>query len=552
MTIGTDKPRHFLELFAKGTEIQSNPSGFWKLMAAKDAPERQVKKQLEEELSISALHFDPDAVFWAMRNLPVREALKHFLICGVTGAGKTIAIQLFLQSIAPRFKPEANKPEQLIVFDGKCDILPLLGNIGLLPEHKNYWLLNPFDQRSAAWNVAEAVQSPAMANSFAALLVPEEKQSTAPYFADAARQLVYAVILAMNHVAGPDWTLRDLICAFASRRRVAAVTAREPWAMSLAAQHLNDDKHSASVLSTVGTKLGRFDQVAALWHTNPTGRQFSIQKFLEEPGVLVLGNDPVLRESFWPINATLLKALTHEILRRADTLKPRHWFVLDEFKAMGRVDCIYDLLDQGRSKGASVLLGLQSLEGLVEIYGEHVANNIMTECAHKMFLRAGGPYTAEWAERLFGKVRRIEETSTTSWGDSGSSDSIQSSLQERPLFLSSVFMDLPFPDSRQPFTAICDVPHLRRTLIVRRPFETVLAWCGKVMGKEAAETGNDEVPSAMYRTDIKNQTLQPWTSDEERRFCGPRSIPKAAKKPPRSKATGSKPKLPRGYGKEGS
>jgi hypothetical protein len=32
--------------------------------------------------------------------------------------------------------------------------------------------------------------------------------------------------------------------------------------------------------------------------------------------VLVLGNDPVLRDSIWPINALLLEALTQEILRR--------------------------------------------------------------------------------------------------------------------------------------------------------------------------------------------------------------------------------------------
>ncbi len=543
-----DKPRQFLQLLAKGQETPSTPSSFWKLMAARDAPERQLRKRVDEEQSISALHFDPDAVFWAMRNLPAKEALKHFVICGVTGAGKTIAIQLFLQSIAPRFKPDAKMPEQLIVFDGKCDILPLLGSMELRPEQNNFWLLNPFDQRSAVWNVADAVQSPAMARAFATLIVPEEKQSNARYFSDAARELLYAAIVVLNHVAGTDWTLRDLICAFESPARLAAVTAQHPRARSIAEQHLNDDKHAASVFSTLGTKLGPFEQVAALWHTNPTGRRFSIQKFLEEPGVLVLGNDPVLRDSFWPINATLLKALTHEILRRPNTLKPRHWFVLDEFKAMERVDCIHLLLDRGRSKGASVLLGLQSLEGLVEIYGEHVANNIMSQCAHKAFLRTGGPYTAEWAERCFGKVRRIEETSTTNWGSNGSSNSEHRSLQERSLFLPSVFMDLPFPDARQPYTAICDVPHLRRTLIVRRRFDTLLAWCGKIRDEDTAEAGIDEVPSAMYRTDIKDQILRPWTSDEERLFCGPLPVASTEEEPPAPEPKKTKPKLPRGYG----
>ena len=74
--------------------------------------------------------------------------------------------------------------------------------------------------------------------------------------------------------------------------------------------------------------------MAALWHTNTAGRRFSIERFLAKPGVLIHGNDPVLRDSFWPTNALLLKSLTQEILRRPNTPGVRHWFVPDEFRAM--------------------------------------------------------------------------------------------------------------------------------------------------------------------------------------------------------------------------
>ncbi len=70
------------------------------------------------------------------------------------------------------------------------------------------------------------------------------------------------------------------------------------------------------VLSSLGTKIVRFESVAALWNTAPSARKFTIEKFLAAPGVLVLGNDPVLRDSIWLINALLIKALTQETLRR--------------------------------------------------------------------------------------------------------------------------------------------------------------------------------------------------------------------------------------------
>ena len=78
-----------------------------------------------------------------------------------------------------------------------------------------------------------------------------------------------------------------------------------------------------------------------------------------------------MRDSLWPINALLLKALTQEILRRPGCRHPRHWFVLDEFPAMEKVDCIHDLLRRGRSKDASVLLGMPGKEPLDVVYGEN-------------------------------------------------------------------------------------------------------------------------------------------------------------------------------------
>jgi type IV secretory pathway TraG/TraD family ATPase VirD4 len=495
----------FQNLFKETERAPSGLSSFLKLFTEPEPPDAP---QPEESPSC-ALRFEEKSVFWAMRNLPVEEAPKHFLVCGTTGSGKTKTIQLLLQSIAPRFTLGRDHPEQLIMFDAKCDVIPLLAALDLRPEDDNVFILNPHDARSAVWKLGEAVQMPVMARALASLLIPAEPNSNAPFWADAARELVYAATIALNSIDGSKWSLRDLLCALDSVEHIKAVTAREPSAARLAAQFLGDEHHVPGVLSTVASKLGRFGQVAALWDSNTSKRRFSIPEFLSRPGVLVLGNDPVLRESIWPLNAILLKALVNEILRGPDTLQPRHWFVLDEFKAMERVDCIHDLLNRGRSKGASVLLGIQNVEGLIEIYGEHGTNDILSLCSNKMFLRAGGPVTAEWAERFFSKVRHMESVVTESTGASGSSTAVARSLHERSLFLASFFLDLPFPGMGEPYVAVCDVPSLKQTLVVRREFDDVLSWC-KPSGS---------VPNVVPRTDAKNQTLAPWDKARERYFC---------------------------------
>ena len=414
-------------------------------------------------------------IFWGMRNLPIEEATKHFLILGMTGSGKSTSIKLFLQSIAPRFDPKNGLNEQLILFDGKRDIVPFLDALGHSPDSEHVSILNPFDKRSSYWNIAEVLVSPSMARMFAALLVPEERGSSAPYFADGARELVTRSSWDSMRRHRRSGIFGTCYVRSNQMERLAQVAKNDSRAYLLVRRLLNDDKHSAGILSTLGTKIGKFEQVAALWHSNLGGRQFSIPEFLSKPGILILGYDPVLKDSIWPINTLLLRALTNEVLGGPETWSPRHWFVLDEFRAMERVDCVHDLLNLGRSKGASVMIGLQSKEGLESIYGKTASEDLLGQCGTKTFLRLGGPDSAEWAVRYFSKVRQMESTVTESWGRLDRGGSIQHRLEERTMFLPSFFMNLPLPKPGGVMVSVNEIPCYGTTFVTRRNFDDVLS-----------------------------------------------------------------------------
>ena len=503
----------FWSLFAQDDEPPPAASPFWNLFTDVK-PSAGPAAAAQGQTSPSALFFHEELMFWALRNLPIEEAVKHLVIIGCIGSGKSTLIQLYLQSLAPRFRAERREPEQLIIFDGKCEALPQLAALDLNPEdeRQNIYILNPNDERCAVWDLAEATRTPLMARYLASLLVPEER-SNAPFFPDSARDLIFAVLLGLGVPGNPKWDFRDLICALDSRERIRAITARHPRAKVIAERILSDEKHSFGVLSSLGTKIVRFEPVAALWNTARQARRFTIEKFLARPGVLVLGNDPVLRDSVWPINALLLKALTQEILRRPDTRRPRHWFVLDEFPAMERVDCIHDLLRRGRSKGAAVLLGMQGIEALNDIYGENATDDILSQCTYKTFLRAGGPKTAEWAKKFFGDVRRTEASYSESWSKDGHSYSCQYHVVERALFLASVFLNLPLPAPGKPFLAVSDVPCLDATLISRRWSDRIFSWCRR----QSAAT---RIAAVKPRNNVWEQTLKQWSEEEERSFLG--------------------------------
>ena len=525
----------FWGMLAKPDPQPPNDLSLWNLLAD---PNTVTPGGPDDPARPSSIYFNERSVYWAMRNIPEKYATQNLLVCGIVGSGKTTVIQLFLQSIAQRFQPHRARPEQLIVFDAKGDALPRLAALGLHEGQENFWIMNPADVRSAAWSFGDAAQTPLMARQIAALLVPEEKNSSAPYFADAAREIIYAVILGLHEAMRCNWTLRDLLCALESKEHILSITRRQPRARVIAERIFADEKHAFGALSTLGTKLGPYEQVAALWHSSSKRERFSVEKFLSRPGVLVLGNDPALKDSLWPINAILLKALTQEILRGEETQRPRHWFLLDEFPAMNRVECIHDLLNRGRSKGASVLLGFQSIEGLSNIYGENAANEIMGQCAHKTFLRVGSPKTAEWAESYFGKVRAVETTESVSINHINERTVTYSQTrQDRSVLLASTFLDLPLPVQGGAFVSINDVPSYRATFINSHLFDHVLSMCAQ----------SADVPAFAPRSEVSDQYLDPWNESEAAAFCqeAEDADSNSARKKPRPKASDFPTRRPR-------
>lgn len=183
---------------------------------------------------------------------------------------------------------------------------------------------------------------------------------------------------------------------------------------------------------------------------------------------------------------------------------------------MEKVECIQSLLNMGRSKGASVTLGIQTVEGLSQIYGAEGASDIMAMCAYKTFLRAGSYMTAEWAERHFSKVRQME----TSYSDGSGGRTTNHALHERSLFLASTFLNLGFPARGKDYESISDVPCIGETIVSRRPFDDILKW--------ALKPGDIKALDSIKEPDA--HLLQPWSDEEDAFFCvGKKKAPESDK-----------------------
>jgi type IV secretory pathway TraG/TraD family ATPase VirD4 len=379
----------------------------------------------------------------------------QFAILGSTGSGKTISIRLLMQSVLPNIGK--GNDQRALIYDAKQDMISILAGINPPCE---IVILNPFDKRGVAWDMAKDITAPATAQQIATILIPENKNASQPFFADAARHLLSGVLISFIKRAPEQWKFRDVLIALKSKERLKKVLLATPETSDLVEQYFSDDTTTRNVMSTVATKMQRYEFIAAAWER--AEEAISLRDWLTGEFILVLGNDEATRTALDAINQVIFKRLSELILAQTESETRKTWIFLDEFRQAGKLEGLSSLLTKGRSKGASVILGYQDIEGLREVYGHQLANEIAGQCANKAILRCDSSDTAKWASVLFGEREVLERRESTSQsssssqndyyfgGSSTSGTSSQTSEQvlKREVVIPSEIMDIP-PTNRE-------------------------------------------------------------------------------------------------------
>jgi hypothetical protein len=391
---------------------------------------------------------DDPGLSWGMLNLPSEVATTHFLVTGATGSGKTITLRLLMQSVLTKIGK--GQDCRALVYDAKQDITSILAGMDLQCPVVT---LNPFDKRSAAWDMARDITGPATAQQVASILIPENRHESQPFFSDAARHLLTGVLITFIKSAPEKWTLRDVVLAMRNKDRLKQVLSTLPDTSDLL-EYFTNDNTAQNILSTLQSRMQRYEFIAAAW--DKASKKISLRDWIDGEFILILGNDEATRTALDAINQVIFKRLTELILALPESATRRNWIFLDEVREAGELDGLGRLLTKGRSKGACVVLGFQDIDGLRDVYGTEVANEIAGLCSNKAILRTDSPSTAEWASKLFGEREVLEtrQSSSESKGknsqpgrivsgsNSGKSSSTQEQLNKREVVMASEFMDM--------------------------------------------------------------------------------------------------------------
>jgi type IV secretory pathway TraG/TraD family ATPase VirD4 len=464
----------------------------------------------------------------------------HFMLVGATGSGKTLNFRMMMGGILPDIISLTE--QRAVVFDVKQDNISVISGILEDSAKKNNLFIdindhliitNPFDERCYEWDMATDITSPEVALQVATILIPEE-ESQNRFFSDAARDLLNGVMNAFIEKHPKDckdgWGLSDLVYTMRSEDRIRQVLSNTVEGQDLLKLYLGMEKTTLSIVATVRARLAPFEVPAALWKRARTSdgkpRRFSLEEFLSSSKILILGNHQTASAPIQAINRLLFRRLSELILSQHESKSRRTWIFLDEVRKLGKLEGLDDLMTNGRSKGACVVLGFQDISGFRSVYGKDVADEITSMPASYGILRVSGAETPQWASQLFGERDAVQKMRNRSFGmnnggwqqGSGESEQFQ---KEQKLYLPSEFRLLPNPTPGEPLEGIFFSAFLKNK--DGKPS----SWELKLPSEEVAERlikPSTTIPDfTPWTGGLSEKRLKPWTAEDYKRLGIPAS-----------------------------
>jgi len=327
-----------------------------------------------------------DTLTLAGHPIPVLDETKHFKMIGTTGTGKSTAIRELL-------KKALNRGDRAVIADPDGGYLR-----SFYDADRGDIILNPFDSRSARWDIFSEIILPHDADQLARSLIPEEKGDD-HIWRGFARTYVSCILRQLCRIEQRNATALYYLLTEATEDKLRDLLEGTPAARFLGKQ---GGKFLQSVQSVANQHLGAIEYIGR----QNEGHDLSVRRWIREGrGVLFLPYSANEIASLRSLISTWMRLTIFETLSGPEGGQ-RIWFAVDELDALGPIDGLKDALTRLRKVNGRCILGLQSIGQVSGSYGVAQGQSIVENCGNTVILRCsasehGG--TAEFASRLIGK-----------------------------------------------------------------------------------------------------------------------------------------------------
>ena len=363
---------------------------------------------------------------WQKVDLPYPKENQGIVIIGSPGSGKT-------QTTFPIIEQVIGKKQKAIIWDLKG------GYIQALANDPGVSLLAPWDSRSIKWRPGADIIRPLDCHQASHMLIPINPREPQPYFNNAARNILEAVLIQLDAAQG-SWGWQDVWTAITqSQSDLADWLQQSVEGRSAAATIEGDSKSGQDVYSTLISQLKPVSWLAKAWGNEG----ISLRAWLKDPSskTLIIGG-MVENEELAALTARLtIQILVNELLAMPDDLNRRVWLFLDELAALGSCESLLKAFTTGRSKGLCVVAGIQDIGRIEHLYSHELAKSIINTFSTHIFLRCTDTATSQWASEAIGYQETFDLVGETISGDMDKSKN--KNVRHKPVFMGSEIANFP-------------------------------------------------------------------------------------------------------------
>jgi len=393
------------ERVTKGRKAIANTDEAYKL-AEKTTRKMWDKKNGTRGICIYPAHNGKPAIF-----LPLRSETLHFFYSGMTGAGKTQAIQWLLRHSIQR------KGDKVVAYDFKGDLTEMYAD---MIEAGTAILLAPWDTRSMRWNIQDDMTRITDAGQISASLIPKDPKAE-EFWSKSSRDIMTAVLTALKYEAPEGWTFKHLSWLFSNIESLSLAIGK--YRPNAAIHIKGDSDQSQGVLSSIRAAGENYDILAKMWGDESDGKGFSFVPWLhgkshKKVKLVIISGNSNYSEIYNGVIASMLSVAMHEVAGMPESDDRRIWCFLDELGQLGgesgggaKITFLPQALTVGRSKGLRIVMGIQDIGAIQVAYGEKLAETIAGQ-AGTFFCGLQSGENAKWSSNVFGSqtVERYSQT----------------------------------------------------------------------------------------------------------------------------------------------
>jgi type IV secretion system protein VirD4 len=351
-------------------------------------------------------------------SLDERQQEEHLMLLSQTGGGKSSLI------IIPSLLREQGS-RSLFIADVKDELYHKTA--GAIAKHHTTWRFAPFDlAHSQCYNPLQHIHSVSDAQEFAASWVKNtgEDQRT-PFWGNAARQMITAVVLHLRHSEpyASFSRLADLLAdsSYDDLKSLLEQT-RSPLARRAGRQFIanmeTNERQIASVMTDIAT---RFQVLADPEIRDATARnEIDFSRMCREQIAFYLSVPYDEIERLSPLLSTMImqmfRAWRQAARKTGGVLSHGIACYLDEFGNMGHINGFPSFVSTARSMRVSLLMALQSFSQLEDLYGPKGARSIRSNTVSELLLPGAGLEECEYFSKRAGETTVQTYTHTGSRG----------------------------------------------------------------------------------------------------------------------------------------